>query len=101
MSLSRRTHLHAARLPSLLSRSRAVPGSVAPHDMIWIARATVIRGASLWDGGRRIQARRGLSSQFNRQRVVIGACTEAVNQDVIEWLHVRQFAQERDHVRGR
>lgn len=39
-----------------------------------------------------------LSSEFNRQRVIISACAETIDQNVIQRLHVWQFTQEGDHV---
>ena len=41
-----------------------------------------------------------LPSQFHRQRVIIRAGAEAIDQDMIKWFHIGQFTQEGDHVRG-
>ena len=43
---------------------------------------------------------RGLSAQFDRQRVVIGARAETIDQNMIQRFHVWQLPQESDHVRG-
>lgn len=39
-----------------------------------------------------------LPSEFHRQGVVIRAGAETVDQDVVKRFHVREFAQEGDHV---
>jgi len=41
------------------------------------------------------------ASEFHRQGIVIGARAETINEDMIEGFQVGQFAQERDHIRGR
>src|SRR5687767_8021464 len=52
-------------------------------------------------GTENISVRRELFSELHCQHVVICAGTEAIYEDMIEWLHVRQFAQEGDHIRSR
>src|SRR5688500_922670 len=58
-------------------------------------------GRSTSLGTENISVTRELFSELHCQHVVICAGTEAIYEDMIEWLHVRQFAQEGDHIRSR